>query len=196
MDLAALRQEYMRAGLHEKDLAPDPFAQFGNWFDEALQSGIALPNAMTLATATKKGRPSARAVLLKGGPFWSRSPASSRWGARSPTAAPRRTSFRTARTDRAPGLSRAGRHACIPGAGRRDPFAGILPAAMRVQAAGAEEHGGRPEHGRHAERRAERAGQERHAGLAHVDERHAYSDRLSGPPRGGGVVQQGHHHRL
>ena len=66
MDLAALRQEYMRAGLHEKDLAPDPFAQFGSWFDEALQSGIALPNAMTLATATKKGRPSARAVLLKG----------------------------------------------------------------------------------------------------------------------------------
>ena len=65
MDLAALRQEYMRAGLHEKDLAPDPFAQFGNWFDEALQSGIALPNTMTLATATKKGRPSARAVLLK-----------------------------------------------------------------------------------------------------------------------------------
>src|SRR6266478_5442486 len=66
MDLAALRQEYMRAGLHEKDLAPDPFVQFGNWFDEALQSGIALPNAMTLATATKKGRPSARTVLLKG----------------------------------------------------------------------------------------------------------------------------------
>src|SRR5437879_13207545 len=66
MDLAALRQEYMRAGLHEKDLHADPLAQFGSWFDEALQSGIALPNAMTLATATKKGRPSARAVLLKG----------------------------------------------------------------------------------------------------------------------------------
>src|SRR5258706_4576443 len=66
MDLAALRLEYMRAGLHEKDLHADPLAQFGNWFDEALQSGIALPNAMTLATATKKGRPSARAVLLKG----------------------------------------------------------------------------------------------------------------------------------
>ena len=66
MDLAALRQEYMRAGLHEKDLHADPLAQFGNWFDEALLSGIALPNAMTLATATKKGRPSARAVLLKG----------------------------------------------------------------------------------------------------------------------------------
>lgn len=66
MDLAALRQEYMRAGLHESDLAQDPFAQFGNWFDEALRSGIALPNAMTLATATRAGRPSARTVLLKG----------------------------------------------------------------------------------------------------------------------------------
>lgn len=65
MDLAALRQEYMRAGLHERDLAPDPFVQFGSWFDEALRSGIALPNAMTLATATRAGRPSARTVLLK-----------------------------------------------------------------------------------------------------------------------------------
>ena len=66
MDLAALRQEYMRSGLHEKDLDADPLAQFGAWFDEALRSGVALPNAMTLATATKKGRPSARTVLLKG----------------------------------------------------------------------------------------------------------------------------------
>jgi len=66
MDLAALRQEYMRAGLHEKDLAAEPLAQFSAWFDEALRSGIALPNAMTLATASPKGRPSARTVLLKG----------------------------------------------------------------------------------------------------------------------------------
>src|SRR5512139_842745 len=55
----------MRAGLHERDLVPDPFVQFGSWFDEALRSGIALPNAMTLATATRAGRPSARTVLLK-----------------------------------------------------------------------------------------------------------------------------------
>lgn len=55
----------MRAGLHERDLAPDPFVQFGSWFEEALRSGIALPNAMTLATATRAGRPSARTVLLK-----------------------------------------------------------------------------------------------------------------------------------
>ena len=66
MDLAALRQEYMRAGLDESSLAPDPFTQFANWFDEALRSGVHLPNAMTLATASKSGRPSARTVLLKG----------------------------------------------------------------------------------------------------------------------------------
>jgi len=66
MDFAALRQEYMRAGLHEKDLARDPFEQFGLWFDEALRSGIPLPNAMSLATASRSGRPSVRTVLLKG----------------------------------------------------------------------------------------------------------------------------------
>jgi pyridoxamine 5'-phosphate oxidase len=66
MDIAAMRREYVRAGLHERDLSPDPFAQFGAWFDEALNSGVALPNAMTLATATGGGRPSARTVLLKG----------------------------------------------------------------------------------------------------------------------------------
>jgi len=66
MDLAALRQEYMRAGLHERDLAQDPFEQFGLWFDEALRSGIALPNALSLATASMRGHPSVRTVLLKG----------------------------------------------------------------------------------------------------------------------------------
>lgn len=66
MDLAALRQEYMRAGLHERDLVADPLSQFDSWFDDALRSGVALPNAVTLATATKQGRPSVRTVLLKG----------------------------------------------------------------------------------------------------------------------------------
>lgn len=56
----------MRAGLRERDLAADPLAQFGAWFDEALRSGVALPNAMALATATRQGRPSVRTVLLKG----------------------------------------------------------------------------------------------------------------------------------
>ena len=66
MNIADLRQEYMRAGLDESDLAADPLDQFGKWFDEAVRSGVALPNAMTLATASRAGRPSVRAVLLKG----------------------------------------------------------------------------------------------------------------------------------
>ena len=56
----------MRAGLHEKDLDADPLVQFGSWFDLALHSGVVLPNAISLATATKQGRPSVRTVLLKG----------------------------------------------------------------------------------------------------------------------------------
>jgi pyridoxamine 5'-phosphate oxidase len=56
----------MRAGLDESALAPDPVAQFGLWFDDAVRAEVPLANAMTLATATRSGRPSARAVLLKG----------------------------------------------------------------------------------------------------------------------------------
>jgi len=44
---------------------PDPIQQFACWFADAEQAGLALPNAMTLATADKQGRPSARMVLLK-----------------------------------------------------------------------------------------------------------------------------------
>jgi pyridoxamine 5'-phosphate oxidase len=66
MRIADIRQEYMRAGLAEKNAAADPFAQFDRWFNDALQADLPLPNAMTLATATATGRPSARQVLLKG----------------------------------------------------------------------------------------------------------------------------------
>ena len=45
---------------------PDPIAQFRRWFDEAASAELPLPNAMTLATATPDGKPSARVVLLKG----------------------------------------------------------------------------------------------------------------------------------
>ena len=65
MRIADLRQEYMRAGLAEKDAAADPFKQFDRWFHDAVRAELSLPNAMTLATATAAGRPSARAVLLK-----------------------------------------------------------------------------------------------------------------------------------
>ncbi|HEV2884410.1 MAG TPA: pyridoxamine 5'-phosphate oxidase [Pyrinomonadaceae bacterium] len=51
--------------LNEKSVDRNPFELFRRWFDEAIASGSRLPDAMTLATATKDGRPSARMVLLK-----------------------------------------------------------------------------------------------------------------------------------
>ena len=48
------------------DADPDPLALFGRWYKEAVEAGLPEPNAMTLATATPDGRPSARVVLLKG----------------------------------------------------------------------------------------------------------------------------------
>ncbi len=65
MPLADLRKDYALAGLLEKDLAKDPFRQFEKWFQEAQAAKVTEPNAMTLATATREGRPSARTVLLK-----------------------------------------------------------------------------------------------------------------------------------
>jgi pyridoxamine 5'-phosphate oxidase len=66
MSLDDLRKEYQANGLSEADAASDPIAQFGAWFAAAVAAGIREPNAMTLATATPEGRPSARMVLLKG----------------------------------------------------------------------------------------------------------------------------------
>ena len=51
--------------LNEEDADPDPFKQFELWFKQAETAVSILPNAMTLATATKEGVPSARVVLLK-----------------------------------------------------------------------------------------------------------------------------------
>ena len=64
--LADLRKDYSLAGLSENDLARDPFRQFERWFQEAQAAKIAEPNAMTLCTSTREGRPSGRTVLLKG----------------------------------------------------------------------------------------------------------------------------------
>ncbi len=66
MALADLRKDYSLAGLAEKDLARDPFRQFEKWFQEAEAAKLTEPNAMTLCTATRDGRPSGRTVLLKG----------------------------------------------------------------------------------------------------------------------------------
>jgi pyridoxamine 5'-phosphate oxidase len=61
-----LRREYTDAGLDEQDLDANPFKQFEKWFQEAIDAKLDLPDAMTLATATKDGIPSARIVLLRG----------------------------------------------------------------------------------------------------------------------------------
>jgi pyridoxamine 5'-phosphate oxidase len=89
MSIADLRREYNLAGLRRRDLDPDAITQFKRWFDQAtgarasgrirkfiiriyktlmmIKATEQLDlNAMTLATADREGRPSARVVLLKG----------------------------------------------------------------------------------------------------------------------------------
>lgn len=51
--------------LDEKQVDANPIDLFRRWFSEAQGSGARLPDAMTLATASRDGRPSARVVLLK-----------------------------------------------------------------------------------------------------------------------------------
>ena len=65
MDISHFRREYLKSGLESKDLLTDPMAQFSHWFNQAKDTGIPDPNAMTLATVSKEGRPSQRTVLLK-----------------------------------------------------------------------------------------------------------------------------------
>jgi pyridoxamine 5'-phosphate oxidase len=69
MQLADIRRDYARAGLRRADLNANPIAQFQSWFEDAktaLKKKFLDVNAMTLATADKNGKPSARIVLLKG----------------------------------------------------------------------------------------------------------------------------------
>jgi len=89
MSIADLRREYNLTGLRRKDLDADPILQFKRWFEQAqgarasgrlrkffigLYKSLLMAagteqmdlTAMTLATADKQGRPSARVVLLKG----------------------------------------------------------------------------------------------------------------------------------
>ena len=64
--ISHLRNSYEKGALLEKDVSEDPFVQFKKWFNLHLKSDVVEPTAMTLATASKTGRPSARTVLLKG----------------------------------------------------------------------------------------------------------------------------------
>ena len=61
-----LRKNYDLDKLEREDLHENPFTQFKNWFDYALDQKTLEPNAMTLATIKPDGKPAARIVLLKG----------------------------------------------------------------------------------------------------------------------------------
>jgi len=63
--IADLRREYARASLDERDLSHDPVVEFARWLAQAQEAQLPEPTAMTLATATPAGVPSARIVLLK-----------------------------------------------------------------------------------------------------------------------------------
>ena len=65
-NIADIRRDYSLHSLNESDVASNPIQQFTKWWSDALVSEILEVNAMTLATSTKSGKPSARIVLLKG----------------------------------------------------------------------------------------------------------------------------------
>ena len=65
-NIAEIRRDYKLQALLEGDIRQDPFEQFGYWWNEAVNSDIDEVNAMTLATSSLSGIPSARIVLLKG----------------------------------------------------------------------------------------------------------------------------------
>jgi pyridoxamine 5'-phosphate oxidase len=64
--IADLRKEYSTQSLLENEVEDNPIDQFKKWWYQAIESEIIEPNAMTLATASSDGLPSARIVLLKG----------------------------------------------------------------------------------------------------------------------------------
>ena len=59
------RREYKQDSLVEEEAGLNPFVLFQRWFEETLNAGVPHPNAMTLATVSLDGKPSARIVLLK-----------------------------------------------------------------------------------------------------------------------------------
>jgi pyridoxamine 5'-phosphate oxidase len=64
--ISEIRKDYRLKEFSEADADPHPIRQFDKWWNEAVSSEIIEVNAMTLATASSDGVPSARIVLLKG----------------------------------------------------------------------------------------------------------------------------------
>ena len=65
VDISNFRREYLKGGLEYSDLSDSPVEQFSVWFNQAKDTDISDPNAMTLATVSSDGQPSQRTVLLK-----------------------------------------------------------------------------------------------------------------------------------
>lgn len=65
MSVRDRRVQYETAGLDRGDLDPSPIVQWQKWYDEALDAGLAEPNAMTVATIGDDGAPDARVVLVR-----------------------------------------------------------------------------------------------------------------------------------
>lgn len=63
--IADLRKDYTLENLNEEEIDKNPFIQFKVWFNQSVAAQLPEPNAMTLATCTPDGKPSARMVLLK-----------------------------------------------------------------------------------------------------------------------------------
>ena len=59
------RRQFMNAPFTENDVLDNPIDQFSVWFENAVKSGVKDPFALTLATANKEGRPSARVVYMR-----------------------------------------------------------------------------------------------------------------------------------
>lgn len=64
-DIASIRKTYSKKKLTEEKAAANPLDQFAKWWKQAIKADIEEVNAMTLATASADGMPSARIVLLK-----------------------------------------------------------------------------------------------------------------------------------
>ncbi|WP_228141615.1 pyridoxamine 5'-phosphate oxidase [Marinobacter sp. X15-166B] len=65
MDIRDMRRDFESSGLNRSDLADNPVVQFEHWYEQARNTQLPEPNAMSLATAGGDGMPDLRTVLLK-----------------------------------------------------------------------------------------------------------------------------------
>lgn len=65
MNLRDRRVQYETAGLDRDDLHDDPVVQWHQWYDDAVEAGLAEPNAMSVSTVGLDGIPDARLVLVR-----------------------------------------------------------------------------------------------------------------------------------